>query len=231
MHCNPMKNFADHFLPRCGHFTAIKRCTVVFGLVICASACTNEETLGGRGSAGDAGITTDASGADANGGDAKGDGSTWNLTGTINGFSLNDETKSAFLQRSETSTALYTEIVFTTLPNYCALPGANGICAPANETHRILHVLILGAAKGEYTVTEASEPGAGEAFVGIDHLGTEAPGSCTRLSQATHAQSGHVTFTALDASPGGKASLELDVTFPEGRVTGTAVVPLCTFAQ
>lgn len=213
--------------------TVVKLSALVFGLLVCASACTNEENLGARGGPDGGGTTTDAGVVAPNGEDA-GNGATWNLTGTINGFALNDEAKSAFLQRAERVDSLYSEVVFTTLPNFCALPGARGYCPPVGEKHRILAITILGTAPGKYTVAYQAEPGAGEAAVQIDQFGDAAPnnpGVCSRLSRATTARSGHVTFTALDTGPGGQASLEFDVTFPEGRVTGTAVVPLCTFSE
>lgn len=167
----------------------------------------------------DGGVHEDASSNPEAG--ASSDGA-WSLTGTIRGVDLQEDARSAIAQRIDDGTSIRTSVTLIDLGGYCARSQTKASCPGEGTPRRFLLVTISGTT---YPVATGDplDPPAGEAGVAFIALGK----TCELLAPQLKPTAGSVTFTEIDLARGGKVALSLDVSTPEGRVSGTITAPTC----
>lgn len=174
----------------------------------------------GASDAPDAQVQQDAAAPDS--GPAPG---TWTLNGTIRGINLQDDARSATSGKVDDGTSVRTSVTLINLDNWCALNAGDPSCPGQGTPRRFMLVTILGTQPGTYPVTSGNhlDPPSGESGVSFIALGED----CQLLSPTLEAESGSVTFSAIDLTPGGEVSFTFNVSTTEGPVSGNVTAPYC----
>lgn len=175
--------------------------------------------------AGGCGSSDGTGGADGDPGDGSPPVGSWNLTGTIRGIDLQQDVRSAFARRIDDGTSIRTAVSLANLDDYCTLSQANPHCPGQGAQHRLIEVMVPGTATGTFPITSGDQtsPPAGESGLFFLALGD----SCQLLTSTLDADSGSVTFTEIDLTPGGQVSFTFNVSTSEGPVSGTVTAPYC----
>lgn len=197
-----------------------------FGAALVMAGCGSSSTTGGDPVDAATSAASDGGVADASTNNpTPPDAGTWSLSGTIRGIDLQKDVRSAVASKVDTGAALFTTVTLVNLDGYCALTRANQSCPSQGSASRQAIVKILGTAPGKYKVTEADSPSAGTATVRFLALGKDCEAATSPVQLL--ATGGTVTFDTIDFQGEHKASLSMDVTTSEGRVSGTIEAPTC----
>jgi hypothetical protein len=185
--------------------------TVFFVWLASASAgCGGDASPPPQDAASDASTPPDAAADDAPV-DAVTSAGTWRLTANIrvNGFTLQEGTRSAVATVDGTGTS----VALTSVEGFCAARRA-GQCP--RDSNFMVTISVTGSAPGVYSIA------AGQASVYQGDVTRDCRGG------GIGADSGTVTLSRVDQTPGGSVALAVDVTFPfGGRLTGTVEAPVC----
>jgi hypothetical protein len=141
----------------------------------------------------------------------------WSLTGTLAGFTLQDEAVSGEAHVVNTTGGPSVLAQLSSRAKVCDLLQQN-----ACPNGRVLAFRLGSTATGTFAVVDQNQPGAGQAHIFFVDLDAQ----CLE-NVMVGATSGTLTVTGSDLSPGGLYSFSFDATTPEGPISGQVAAPFC----